>query len=487
VTADPEAPADTDTASDRRFLWAIGALVVVALWLRPIASSLWWDEFGTWWTIDGGFRQAVDRAWTYQGQSPLYYLIVWSTRHLGHAEWALRAPSLLFAASSAYLLYRLVRRLVDATCARVAVLIFLAWPIVAFSAIDARPYALATLLAVAATLAFVRWLDRRVAWLGAATVVLVAAAIATHYLFGVVLLPLATYAVFRIRDRSTSVRPRELILAALALVIVLVPIALGFADLWARRSTIALPDGLSVDWVVTLTLPAAIVGGVVLGGALAAANRGRLSTHLGVAPADLALVVAWVVGPAVALIVAALVSPLGLQARYSLVWAPGAVILVALAIRSFEPAAARRIVVLTVAVLTLLALGTGDHLGDWRGAMAAIAGDATERSVVLVQSGYVESLQLDWYHDAERVSYLGAPTSYYEVPGDVVVLPVDASPVQDCARDRIEAAIGDADRIFLVTSTAWMATWVGEVLLDHGFTQEPLVTGTPLAYEYVPA
>jgi uncharacterized membrane protein len=484
--SDGEAVRDTDAASDRRFLALIGLLVVAALWLRPIASSLWWDEFGTWWTIEDGFRQAIERAWTYQGQSPLYYLIVWSTRHvIGDAEWALRAPSLVFAALSAYLLYRLVRRLVDRVCARIAVIVFITWPIVAFAAIDARPYALATLFAIAATVAFVGWLDRGQLWRGVISVLLVAGAIAAHYLFGLVLVPLVVYATMRVRERSTSVALRDLMVATIGLVIVLTPIGVEFSDLWARRSSIALPNGLSVDWVVTLTLPPAMLGGAALGAALAAANGGRLTTRLGIGRAELALVVAWVAGPAAALIVASLISPLGLQGRYSLVWAPAAVILVALLIRTFEPAAARRIVVLTVAVLSVLALGTGDHLGDWRGAMAAIAGSATERSVVLVQSGYVESLQLDWYSDPERVSYLAAPTSYYGVTGNVVVLPVDASPVQDFARGRIEGAIDGADRVFLVTSTAWMATWVGEVLVDHGFTQEPLVTGTPLAYEYV--
>jgi 4-amino-4-deoxy-L-arabinose transferase-like glycosyltransferase len=488
VTSTPAVDADAEEPSDRRLIWLIGGIVVGALWIRPLTSSLWWDEFGTWWTVKDGLPQAADRAWTYQGQSPLYYLLVWLTRHvLGHAEWALRAPSLVCAAISAYLLYLLVRRLVDDVCARLSVLVFVAWPIVAFSAIDARPYALATLFTIAATLALVRWIDRGDAWLGVATVLLVGGAAGAHYLFGLVLIPLVVYATIRVREGSAAVRTRDFLLALIGLVIVLVPIARGFADLWSRRSSIALPDGLSVDWIVTLTLPAAMIGGVVLGAALASRDGGRLTTRLRISPADLALVVSWTAGPALALVVASMISPLGLQGRYSLVWAPGAVILVSLAIRAFAPASARRIIALTIAVLSVLALGATDHLGDWRGAMALIGGDATERSVVLVQSGYIESLHLDWYADPERVSYLGASTSYYPVPGDAVVLPVDVSPVQDFSRDRIEGAIGDADRVFLVTSTAWMATWVGEVLHDHGFEQRQLSAGTPLAYEYVRA
>jgi mannosyltransferase len=479
--------ADHSAVSDRRFLWAICGLVFAVLWIRPIASSLWIDEFGTWWTIEGGASQAVDRAWTYQGQSPFYYLIVWGTRHvLGSSEWALRAPSIVFGTVAIVLLFRLVRRLVDAEAARIAAIVAVAWPIVAFSAVDARPYALAMMLAIAATLAFVRWLDRDRWWLGVAYVVLVAATVYAHHLFGLVVIAHAAYAVARMRDRSTTVTVPRLIAAAVGVVVLVAPMTAELADLWNRRDTIDLPNGLSVDWVVTLLLPAAMVGGLVLGGALAALNGGRLTTRLGISGPDLVLVVAWIVGPTIVLIALTVVTPLGLQGRYSLVWAPAAVILVALAIRAFEPASARRVVVLTLAVLSVVAIGSPDHLGDWRGGMAAVSERATDRSVVLLQSGYVESMQLDWYDDAERVSYLGAPTSYYPVPGQVVVLPVDVTPDPTFSRNRIETVASGADQVFLLTSSTWMATWVGEVLRDEGFETEQVVAGIPFVYRYTP-
>ncbi len=488
MNAGPEVePTDPDERFHRWFFWIVGGLIVAAIWIRPITSSLWIDEFGTWWTIKDGVRQAIDRSWTYQGQSPLYYLAVWGSRHLtGNSEWALRVPSVLFAALSVVLLYRLVRRLVDAECARIAAVVFVAWPIAAFSSIDFRPYALATLLAIAATSAFVRWLDRGGTWAGVLYVVLFASAIWAHYLFGLIVIAHVCYAVARIRDGSTRVRPRSLIAAGAGVLLLFAPLGVELADLWGRRDSIAMPSGLSVDWVVTLTVPAAVVLALILGGGLAAANGGRLATRLDIAASDLVLIVVWVVGPALLLIIGALVSPLGLQGRYSLVWVPGAVVLAAMAIRAFEPAAARRIIVLVLAVLSILALGGANHLGDWRGAMAAIGAHADDRTVVLVQSGFVESVQLNWYDDPERTSYLGAQTSYYPVPGRVVVLPVVVNPAPDFARARIRGSLAGADRVLLVTTSADLATWVGEVLRDEGWVQRQIVAGDPLAYSYGP-
>src|SRR5262245_57257449 len=77
-----DAPTDVEDRAHARFLWTVAGLAVAVLWIRPIASSLWTDELGTWWVISGTARQAVERAEAVQGQSPLYYLLAWLARHL---------------------------------------------------------------------------------------------------------------------------------------------------------------------------------------------------------------------------------------------------------------------------------------------------------------------------------------------------------------------------------------------------------------------
>jgi hypothetical protein len=317
-------------------------------------------------------------------------------------------------------------------------------------------------------------------------VVLFVTAIYAHYLFGLVVVALVSYAVARRRDGSTSVCTRDLVLAAIGAAVAIAPLTVELARLWDRRGIVNLPNGVSVDWIVTLLAPAALIGAFLAGGGLAALDGGRLAATLRIRRADLVLVVAWVVGPLAVIVGGSLVSSLSLQARYSLVWAPAAAILAALAIRAFEPAAARRIVVLVLAVLSLLALGSSLHLNDTRGAFAVLRARADVCSVVALQSGYIESLQLDWYADPERTSYLGAPMSYEPVTGRPLVLPVDVGPVTDFSRRMIEDALPGADRLFFVTTSEAQAAWVGEVLHAHGWTAKRIAGGPPLVEEYSP-
>ena len=84
-----------------RWLLMVTAVVIGALWLVPLFSSLWLDELGTYWVVKDGLGDAVHRALTFHGQSPLYYSIVWAARSVGgNSEAVLRLPSLIATAAS---------------------------------------------------------------------------------------------------------------------------------------------------------------------------------------------------------------------------------------------------------------------------------------------------------------------------------------------------------------------------------------------------
>ena len=184
--------------------------MVVALWIRPITSSLWLDETGTWWVINGSAREVVQRAESVQGQSPFYYLILWLSKGaIGHSEIALRLPSLVFSIAAVVFVYLLARRLIDSECARIAVIAFIVWPQVAFEASDARPYALAAMLSVACAVVLVAWLDTGGLWRGVGTVLLAASIPYAHPVSALVLIPLGLYAIVRIVEGSTPVRRRR--------------------------------------------------------------------------------------------------------------------------------------------------------------------------------------------------------------------------------------------------------------------------------------
>src|SRR6186997_618470 len=76
----------------------IVVMVIAGVILRAIGvtRSLWLDEFGTLWVVEGSLAEAVRRTIAFQGQSPLYYVLTWPFPHFfGESELALRLPSLL--------------------------------------------------------------------------------------------------------------------------------------------------------------------------------------------------------------------------------------------------------------------------------------------------------------------------------------------------------------------------------------------------------
>ena len=63
-------------------LIGILALLVGALWLLPFGSSLWLDETGTFWIVQGSFGQTIHRALESSGSIP-YFVVVWLAKTIG--------------------------------------------------------------------------------------------------------------------------------------------------------------------------------------------------------------------------------------------------------------------------------------------------------------------------------------------------------------------------------------------------------------------
>jgi uncharacterized membrane protein len=456
------------------FVWTAAALVMAVLWIKPMVSSLWTDELGTWWVISGNAHQVVERAQAVQGQSPFYYLIAWIMRLLvGRSEFWLRFPSLVFLLAAAFLIYRIAERLIDGEAARIAVVTFAVWPSIAFAASDARPYALATLVAVASTWALISWLDS--ARFGRALLyVLLAASIPfVHPVFGLVLIPQAVYAGARIRERTTPVRTRDLLVAAISIGILTIPVVVELLALSRRQDDWIVPNTASVSWVTHMLVPPAFVGAALIGG-LVASRRVRFGGQLRELPrSTVALLVGWLVIPTAFLVGLSIVSPIALlPARYFLCIAPAGVLLAALAIRVLEPSQVRRIIILLIVVFSVLDLAAPAKSGDMRGALALVRSVAGPQSVVLINAGFQESLQRDWYTDPERQGLLTAATAFYPVPGTIVPLPVDLNDsTLDFVRLQVANSIAQTDDVIVLTETgSSYGPWFDEYMAQRGWT-----------------
>ncbi len=137
------------------------ALVTLAVTLWRIdVPSLWRDEGATLSAVHRSFPQLIRMLGQMDAVHGMYYVLMWLlVRLTGSSEFALRLPSALAMAAAAGLVAALGRRLVSPAAGLAAGLSFAAVPAVSWFGQDARPFALETAVATAASYCFVRLLE----------------------------------------------------------------------------------------------------------------------------------------------------------------------------------------------------------------------------------------------------------------------------------------------------------------------------------------
>jgi hypothetical protein len=465
------------------FLWTCTVLVIVALWLRPITSSLWNDEFGTWWVVNGDLHDLVRRAEAVQGQSPLYYAVAWVAKLVaGRSELGLRFPSFVFALGAVWLIHRIGRRLFDRETARIAVLAFAVWPSVVFAASDARPYALGVLVVTAAMFALIRWLDDGRVGTAIAYVVCAVLMPYVHPVFGVVLIPGWWYAAARIRERSTSVPSRAVVASALWIAVLSIPVLLELVHLWQRREISSLPHSATLTWLVELVIPPAFVGGAVIAGLMWLARHASRGDGAAVPRSTIVLLLGWLLIPLGILAVLSIALSIDLlEARYLVCTAPAAALLIARVARSIEPSRTRRIVVMAVVLLSVLDLAGPMKSGDFRGAAELVDRVSTPGAAVLIPSGFQESVQASWFSDPERKDLLTAATSFYPIVGRVTPLPavLDEGTIE-LVRTQVGSALQDATTaVVLLPADPAYGPWFDQYMTERGWTGTVVGTASP--------
>jgi len=210
--------------------------------LVGFSNSLWLDEFGTLWTIQGSFVDMWRHALAFQGQTPFYYFFPWLvTRLAGESEIALRLPSLISVIGATSVVWLVGRELSGRKAAWFgAALFWWSTPAVAESA-SARPYALALLATAVAVLGFARVCLRgdrtgRVLWvLGASALVWV------HFVQALVLVGLVVgYASFPVLRRRYALR--SFIVDAAVISVLCIATLPELMSLWRRSETLSWLD-----------------------------------------------------------------------------------------------------------------------------------------------------------------------------------------------------------------------------------------------------
>jgi dolichyl-phosphate-mannose-protein mannosyltransferase len=477
-TSDRAASREGREPARDNYLLAVALIAILAVWIWPLSSSLWLDETGTFWVIQGSLSDVFDRALDFQGQFPLYHSFLWGWSKLaGTSELALRLPSLFGALLATWLCYRLALRLFkDVDVARLAACIFVLLHPVAFAAADARPYALALAALLAATLALVRWLQSRRLLDGIVYVGLTALTLYLHYLFVLALIAHAVLAYGQVRRLG-----RRGVVAAAgavgALALLLLPAIPHFIEVLGRRRAMSLFTFGSVPELLAWVAPPMVVVAFLVGRHVNLPDdpakprkselRRDLLMGLGV----------WLVLPPLTLFVAGQVSGIGLYAERHFLSAVPALALLAASAFALLSARRRRIAVVVLAMLFVLSYSKPFNTSnDWQGAaQAANAVSDDPETPVLVYTGFSESREMDWILDDQRSQLFLAPLAAYPVNGRKYPLPYELT---DRAKEYVEAIVAseapDTDRIILMTSelTLTYDVWLADLTSPFGYTRK---------------
>jgi len=145
----------------RKALLIIILLVAAGLRLYALGGkSLWLDEIISVRRVRGSFPEMIGEVATHDAHPPLYYVLQYAAKALGGGEAAVRVPSALAGIALVYVVYRIAGRLFDETAGLLAAGLCAVSAFQVYFSQEARPYALAMLLAAVSLWLFLRILDR---------------------------------------------------------------------------------------------------------------------------------------------------------------------------------------------------------------------------------------------------------------------------------------------------------------------------------------
>jgi hypothetical protein len=465
---------------EARYLLPPLILGIVLLWIVPMGNSLGLDESGNWWVVKDGVREMLVRARLWPGgQSVLFNLFVIGARSIGgDSDIVMRIPSLLMMIGTLVLIYRLGKRVAGPLAAMFSCLIFVAMREVIYVASTVRPYALAILLVTGAMLALMNWLDGGGLLYAGMYVGLAALTAYATYLYCMMFLVHAAYAIVRIRMRNSRVGPAALLGAWMASGILMLPLAAQVLSAYSRRAGETYLSTPSIEEILASIIPPVLAGAIGLGMILAVALRKPIAGSLKPLPQSWMLAV-WALTPPAVILVLGFVTDLRLFAgRYYLANAPGIALALGSILTALEPIWLRRFVAGAIVISAILMYGINEHfmrgLHDYRGAVAAVREQVKDEpdTPVIVMSGFTESQKLANVLDPTLSQPLFAPLLRYQIPGHLVFVPSSPLEEDDPYIDRVFATTLQNTRKFLVVgllNAEFLRSWLLGRGRDLGF------------------
>jgi len=409
----------SDSALHRRtfILVCLAILLLEVFVLRaPLQASLWLDETLSVWVAAGSIEQVIDRAIAYQGQSPLYFLIVHDILGLTRNDVMLRVPSILALIVAGGVFYRIVRRWFQPEVCLLGVALLFSVDHLLVAGMSVRPYGFALLTALSATLVLLRVVEseysfaRLLLW-----TTLMVFTFYFHYLFAGIGVVHLVFIAYRWRTLAEETRRSFVVVTALGIVGALP--GLGQILSLAGRApalSFAVAPGLAQLAHSIVPLELAIFVGLGLVFARISGPYRIQREQLRTPRRNLMPLLVWLSGAPLFFFIHAHVAGHSMYVDRWFLWvAPASCVALSAIVAAIDSPRARFVTI--AATLGFMILREAErvwHVEDWRGA-AAIVRAMPPDEPLLFFSGLVELEDPAVITDPNKYSYLMAPLSAY--------------------------------------------------------------------------
>lgn len=463
------------TGNNITFIGLLCFLIPLTIFLlrAPLTSGFMLDETITYWVTGGTMQDTIERAWAFQGQSPLYFMIVWLERSMGFdSEYSLRATSLIMMGLSIIPLWYCARALeIRYPLAVLPLAIFCDDIIIRYTML-ARPYAWGIFCLTTSTALLLNWMStgKRVSFL--LYPLFLALALYFQYLFlPVIIVHFLIY--LTLRKLHSKGKFSSLVWAWFATLLLMIPGILHLAS-WANRSGLLSQVPLpSPTQAFARLFPLGSLGLPILGCLVGFLNvpfkfkPGKIQIFI--------LLLCWAFGPTILHYVVSISGNTNIFIDRYYIWrAPGVALLVAYSLNRID---SEKFVKLAIAVWALFMVPVEFfrryQMDDWQQVSQFITENAPNE-ILLLNTGLLELDNVPYPEDPMSIAYLTSPFTVYPVENPTIPIPLsfEGENQEYYLKQSIIPKLSKLKSFVLIVARARRIKYNGRALLSSDYYSE---------------
>lgn len=409
------------------YLPLIALLLIVIFVNSPIHSSLWLDETISIWTSQGSFQEVVKKALEYQGQSPLYFVLLGKLHSLtGFSPETLRYISLLMFFGSCYLFYSMVLKGFNEAVAGTALLILLCFDEMLVAAISLRPYSPALLFLLLSIYALFSWMAEDSLKWKFTYFISTTLMIYFHYIFAAALL-LHWVIVFAFWASETRISIGSYFKVFALVLFALVPAVYQMVFLLDRSDEITIATVPGVSEILLSIAPAYLLAYVGTSIAFALVMFvPNVKWESDFEPRWWVVVLFWWLAVPVLFALLSVFGGVSLFLQRYFVWCyVGAAFTSALFLHSFKPKHVTGVVMLIFCLMLFYRESNRQwEIEDWKNVARILNENKRfDGATVFLYTGLIEADIPSWLINSSKQEFLKAPFQSYPISQKIVLLP----------------------------------------------------------------